>query len=84
MHKKPWDPRTTSIETFWKQHTDGKDYTANCTKGKIDDDRLILDATANIRADEMLLRTSSFQLPILDLLQEQWLSEDCRCGTNPL
>ena len=51
--KTPWDPRTTSIETFWKQHTDGKEYTANCTKGKIDDDRLIVYATANIRATDI-------------------------------
>ena len=49
--KEPWSPhQTTSIETFWQQHTDGKEYTAQCNKGKIDDDRLIIYATANIRA----------------------------------
>lgn len=47
--KQPWHPQLSSMESFWTQHEDGKAYTAQLTKGKIDDDRLIIYATENLR-----------------------------------
>ena len=50
----PWHPSTATMESFWKQHDDGLECTKDCPKGKIDEDRLIMCATANLRNTDIL------------------------------
>lgn len=45
----PWHPTKATIEQFFQQHEQGLHFTKHCTKGKIDEDRLIIYATANLR-----------------------------------
>ena len=74
-----WHPTTKTIEALWKQAQDAKDFTQNLTRGKLDDDRLIIYLTEILTNTEIVEFQSALtafgELPTADQTMEKFKKE---------